>query len=93
MVTVEWQPLAGALAASGELRGLAWRRAFEEIPRHLFVPRFLDLDENGERDIDGAAPDQHRQWLERVYSDTALIAQLRTSGKDIGEDTGGQDKK
>lgn len=86
MATLEWQPLAdtlaAALVASGELRDPAWRRAFEEIPRHLFVPRFLDLDENGERSVDGAAPEQHRQWLERVYSDTTLITQLRASGAD-----------
>ncbi|MGH3938985.1 MAG: methyltransferase domain-containing protein [Pseudonocardiaceae bacterium] len=86
MATLEWEPLAAALAAtlvaSGELRDPVWRRAFEEVPRHLFVPRFLDFDENGERGIDSAAPEQHRQWLERVYSDTTLITQLRASGAD-----------
>jgi hypothetical protein len=60
MATLEWQPLAGTLAAalvaSGELRDPGWRRAFAEVPRHLFVPRFLDLDDSGERSIDGAAP-------------------------------------
>jgi len=86
MTRLEWRPLAArlaaALVASGELRDPGWRRAFAEVPRHLFVPRFLDLDYSGERSVDGATPEQHRQWLERIYSDTTLITQLRASGAD-----------
>lgn len=86
MATLEWQPLAGALAdslaANGELRDPAWRRAFEEVPRHLFVPRFIDLHESGAPDVDGAVPEHHQRWLERVYSDTPLITHVRASGAD-----------
>ncbi|MGH3912352.1 MAG: methyltransferase domain-containing protein [Pseudonocardiaceae bacterium] len=60
-------------------RGVERSRRFRGI---IFVPRFLDLDESGERGVDGAVPEQHRQWLERVYSDTTLITQLRASGAD-----------
>jgi len=32
--------LADELAAEGVLRTPVWRDAVEEVPRHLFVPRF-----------------------------------------------------
>jgi methyltransferase of ATP-grasp peptide maturase system len=81
----EWEllaaQLAAMLAAHGELQDPAWHKAFEQVPRHLFVPRFLDSDDGGERVIDGADATQHEQWLDRVYSDTTLITQLRPSSK------------
>ncbi len=88
MTTLDWRPLADALAAqlaaTGELRDQAWRRAFEQIPRHHFVPRFLDLEGNGELPVDGTAVERHDQWLRRVYSDTNLITHLRASSPDGG---------
>lgn len=82
-MTQEWEPLAAALAstlvAGGELHDPAWQKAFAQIPRHLFVPHFLDVDDGGERVLDGADSTQRDRWLERVYSDTNLITQLRPS--------------
>jgi protein-L-isoaspartate O-methyltransferase len=44
-----WQALAKqlaeAIAATGELTDSTWRRAFDETPRHVFVPRYWALDE------------------------------------------------
>lgn len=86
MTMLDWRPMASELAATlvagGELRDQAWRRAFEETPRHHFVPRFLDFDKSGELHVDGSAPEQRDHWLQRVYSDTNLITQLRASGVD-----------
>ncbi len=41
---MNWQDaaktLAATLAANGELTDPAWRQAFEQVPRHVFVPGF-----------------------------------------------------
>jgi len=36
----EAQVLAAQLAAAGDLTDPAWREAFEQVPRHVFVPQF-----------------------------------------------------
>ncbi len=86
MTAPDWQPLAGALAATleadGGLREPAWRRAFTEIPRHLFVPRFLEQVNGAERVIDGADPAERDRWLKQVYSDMNLITQVKASDAD-----------
>jgi protein-L-isoaspartate O-methyltransferase len=73
----DWQPLArrlaADLAAQGHLTDPAWRAAFEQTPRHLFVPRF-HRDDGGL--VDGADPSQQREWLREVYADTSLVTQL-----------------
>jgi protein-L-isoaspartate(D-aspartate) O-methyltransferase len=75
---VEWQlrarELATALTAEGAITDMAWRKAFEQTPRHVFAPRFWALDEHNApaRLIDGANPDQHGEWLSTVYSDRFL---------------------
>jgi methyltransferase of ATP-grasp peptide maturase system len=73
----DWQPLArrlaADLAAQGHLSDPAWRAAFEQTPRHLFVPRF-HRDDGGL--VDSADPGQQREWLEAVYADTSLVTQL-----------------
>ncbi|EST25404.1 hypothetical protein [Streptomyces roseochromogenus] len=32
--------LAAALAEKGDLTDPVWRKVFEEVPRHVFVPEF-----------------------------------------------------
>lgn len=72
-----------SLARSGILRSRAWRSAFEHVPRHTFVPRYLVDDEhNGQyRPLTGAAPDQYDEWLRRAYDDDVCVTQLN------GDDT------
>lgn len=86
MTVPDWQPLAGTLAATLEANGglpePAWRRAFAEIPRHLFVPRFLEQVNGAERVIDSADPAGRDHWLKRVYSDMNLITQVKASDAD-----------
>ena len=80
----DWHRLARALAE--ELAGQGaltpeWSAAFEQTPRHLFVPRFYTLDNQL---IDGDDPDNRAAWLTAVYSDESLITQVRTApGTDL----------
>jgi protein-L-isoaspartate O-methyltransferase len=47
------------------------------VSRHVFIPRFFRRDPTGElAAIEGSDPAQRAQWLEAVYSDTALTTQL-----------------
>ncbi len=69
--TQSWQRRASALAThlvhSAALTSPAWRRAFAEVPRHIFTPTVLD----GDRAINAADP----SWLDTIYSDDALLTQ------------------
>jgi methyltransferase of ATP-grasp peptide maturase system len=66
------------LADAGVLRSERWRRAFERVPRHLFVPRlFLDRDSDGLfAPLNGDRLECRDEWLRTVYSDDTLITQL-----------------
>jgi protein-L-isoaspartate(D-aspartate) O-methyltransferase len=52
-----------------------WRRAFEQVPRHVFVPRFWALDDYNSpaRLVDGSDPALREEWLDAVYRDQVLI--------------------
>jgi methyltransferase of ATP-grasp peptide maturase system len=76
-----WQARAAALAATvvadGELADPGWAEAFAAVPRHVFVPRFFRRDATRELiAIDGSDPTRRAEWLDAVYSDTALTTQL-----------------
>lgn len=67
--------LVTQLRDAGKLRSEGWLRAFERVPRHLFVPRFhryREADSSWET-VDGARPEQREQWLADVYSDRYLF--------------------
>ncbi|GAB2967785.1 hypothetical protein GCM10023080_033110 [Streptomyces pseudoechinosporeus] len=64
--------LADDLEASGQLTDLAWRKVFETVPRHPYVPEFWTLTGEGQRRVTSADPD----WLDLVYTDDALATQL-----------------
>jgi protein-L-isoaspartate O-methyltransferase len=76
----EWRAHAAALAAivaDEELAEPGWAQAFAAVPRHVFVPRFFRRDTTGELiAIDGSDPARRDEWLDGVYSDTALTTQL-----------------
>lgn len=63
--------LADELTTAGVLAP-QWRPAFEEVPRHAFVPRFYADDSI----VDGADPAQQDGWLDAVYRDESLVTQL-----------------
>ncbi|MPZ65359.1 MAG: methyltransferase domain-containing protein [Pseudonocardiaceae bacterium] len=71
--------LADALVTGGAVRSTWLRRAFEEIPRHVFVPRFFRSEAGCEVLIDGDSAEQHDEWLRGVYTDEALTVQLTST--------------
>jgi methyltransferase of ATP-grasp peptide maturase system len=76
---VAWKPrlaeLVHQLIRNGHLHSSSWRVAFEQTPRHVFVPNIITISESGLTTTNGAHPDQHQSWLEQVYSDNSLITQ------------------
>jgi methyltransferase of ATP-grasp peptide maturase system len=80
--------LADELVRAGHLKSAAWRRAFERVPRHVFVPRFfIDREHDGRYEsMDGGNPAQHAEWLAAVYLDDTLVTQL--DGKNGTPDPG-----
>ena len=68
--------LASALVASGAVRSPWLRRACEDTPREMFVPRFYRSAVDHEVLVDGTDPQQHEQWLRGVYADEVLTVQL-----------------
>lgn len=79
--------LVQEIAAGGALRDPAWRRAFEEVPRELFVPYYYappdDLDAVGGGDPHERRwrddPDEARRerWRAGVYQDVPLATRIR----------------
>ncbi|MER6916779.1 methyltransferase domain-containing protein [Streptomyces sp. NPDC000594] len=63
--------LAQALTDAGDLTDPDWRRAFEEVPRHVFVPYFYAP--SGER-VSG-----DERWFTAVHEDRSLVTH-RTDG-------------
>lgn len=53
-----------------------WRQAFADVPRHLFVPRFYDMDQGRPTEVTEDSPG----YWERVYSDNALVTQVDDKG-------------
>ncbi|MEV0639376.1 methyltransferase domain-containing protein [Streptomyces sp. NPDC050619] len=64
--------LADGLEAGGQLTDPTWRKVFETVPRHPYVPEFWTLTDEGQRRVTSADPD----WLDLVYTDDALATQL-----------------
>ena len=66
-----WQALAADLAdelmAAGKVRSPEWVAAVREVPRHVFVPRYLE-------------PDGAGGWTERDVSDAGLAGVYANRG-------------
>lgn len=72
--------LVREIAAGGALADAAWRRAFEEVPRELFVPfYYVTTSEGGQERLwrDDPDPDRRRRWRAGVYEDVALATRVR----------------
>ena len=78
-----WTSLADAMVESikcaGYLHSASLELAFRETPRHLFVPEFFRLKENAEgfTGIDGVVNADDPAWLPTVYTNEALITQVK----------------
>ncbi|MGB8202335.1 MAG: methyltransferase domain-containing protein [Pseudonocardiaceae bacterium] len=76
----DWASRAAALAeelvAADKLSSPEWHKAVLEVPRHVFVPDYY-VHRDGGMVTTGATDGQGRaQWLEMVYSNTALITKI-----------------
>lgn len=81
--------LLGKIVAGGGLTDPAWRAAFEEVPRHLFVPYYYEAGgaggEGGARGTaaytrlwrDDRDPLRRARWLAGAYADAPLATRLR----------------
>src|SRR5215470_18625122 len=65
--------LVRMLAAAGVLPDPAWRRAFADVPRHVFLNRFFRASGDG-RWV--AVAEGDADWLDQVYADQVLVTQL-----------------
>ncbi len=62
--------LVTRLLADGVLVSPQWRTAFEQVPRHIFVPSFYRQTPTSQRLIDASNLDE---WLAGVYDDALLL--------------------
>jgi protein-L-isoaspartate O-methyltransferase len=71
--------LVAALDAEGALPDPAWRAAFAEVPRHLFVPSYHVGAFGGYERLSRDDPDPVRRlsWLDGAYEDRPLGTLLR----------------
>ncbi|MEU1531179.1 methyltransferase domain-containing protein [Streptomyces fagopyri] len=56
-----------------------WREAFQEVPRHLFVPYYYVGASDGFERVwcEDPDPGQRERWLRGAYADTALATRVR----------------
>ena len=64
--------LVRTLVRSGLLTDPAWRKAFLEVPRHAFLPRFFQPEAGRWAAVASTDPG----WLTRIYADRVLVTQL-----------------
>lgn len=71
--------LVREIEAYGALRDPAWRAAFAEVPRHLFVPSYYVPGPAGYERLWCGDPDPARRdrWLRGAYQDAALATRVR----------------
>ncbi|MET8676333.1 methyltransferase domain-containing protein [Streptomyces sp. NPDC004647] len=77
--------LVRRIVANGGLTDPAWRAAFEEVPRHLFVPYYYVSYVSGESGFerlwrDAPDPRARARWLSGAYGDTPLATRVRDGG-------------
>ncbi|GEB60291.1 methyltransferase domain-containing protein [Streptomyces gardneri] len=75
----ERRALVRRIEADGVLADPAWRAAFAEVPRHLFVPYFYVSGTSGYERLWAGDPDPARRarWLRGAYADTAVATRVR----------------
>ncbi|MFD7326134.1 methyltransferase domain-containing protein [Streptomyces sp. NPDC059875] len=73
------QALVREIEAYGALHDPAWRAAFSEVPRHLFVPSYYVSGVGGYERLWSGDPDPARRdrWLDGAYRDIPLATRVR----------------
>ncbi|RDG35281.1 methyltransferase domain-containing protein [Streptomyces corynorhini] len=71
--------LVAEIAATGALADPAWRAAFEEVPRHVFVPYYFVSRPGGYDRLWSGDPEPARRarWLRGAYADGPLAIRVR----------------
>ncbi|MFJ1645713.1 methyltransferase domain-containing protein [Streptomyces sp. NPDC088258] len=71
--------LVAEIAATGALGDPAWRAAFEEVPRHVFVPYYFVSRPGGYDRLWSGDPEPARRarWLRGAYADGPLAIRVR----------------
>ncbi|MEV7424259.1 methyltransferase domain-containing protein [Streptomyces sp. NPDC091212] len=71
--------LVAEIAATGALDDPAWRSAFEEVPRHVFVPYYFVGRPGGYDRLWSGDPEPARRarWLRGAYADGPLAIRVR----------------
>ncbi|MEV6317033.1 methyltransferase domain-containing protein [Streptomyces sp. NPDC051776] len=71
--------LVRTIMAEGLLADPAWRAAFEDVPRHLFVPSYWLPVRGGFERLSYGDPDPgvRARWLAGAYADTPLATRVR----------------
>ncbi|NUS16131.1 MAG: methyltransferase domain-containing protein [Streptomyces sp.] len=65
------------IVAGGGLADPAWRAAFEEVPRHLFVPEYhRGSGEEGRYSADDPDPRRRLRWLTGAYADQPIATHV-----------------
>ncbi|WEH41781.1 methyltransferase domain-containing protein [Streptomyces sp. AM 2-1-1] len=67
------------IVAGGGLTDPAWRAAFEEVPRHLFVPYYYEGGLLGRVRLwcEDPDPERREQWLRGAYADGPLATRMK----------------
>ncbi|CAM5467626.1 Protein-L-isoaspartate O-methyltransferase [Streptomyces tanashiensis] len=75
----ERRALVREVEADGVLTDPAWRAAFAEVPRHLFVPYYYVPAPGGYERLWSGDPEPGRRerWLRGAYEDTAIATRVR----------------
>lgn len=71
--------LVRKIVAEGSLTDPAWRAAFAEVPREIFVPYYYVAAPGGYERLsrDDPDPERRRRWREGVYDDVPLATHVR----------------
>ncbi|MCX5111913.1 methyltransferase domain-containing protein [Streptomyces sp. NBC_00378] len=66
-----------SIVAGGALVDPGWRAAFEEVPRHLFVPYYFVAGGYDRLWCEDPDPVRRAQWLRGAYEDGALATRIK----------------
>ena len=69
---IEWRHKSRELTERLGVHDPKWHGAFQNTPRHIFVPRFYRDDMTL---LDSAEPQYRREWMAAVYGDNSLTIQ------------------
>jgi protein-L-isoaspartate O-methyltransferase len=84
--------LTAELMAAGSL-GDEWRLAFEQVPRHMFIPDTvyrLDRERSGNDLVPLRRAHRPNEWLELVYTDAPIDTQVDDGHPDTARASAGK---